>query len=296
MENRIKRIYHELYTLPRSKEYLASLFEVSTKTIENTINNYQDDIVYDKKLSGYRFVNLLPKYISYESFFKLFENSIGNNIIKNDFIDLGKKINQSNIANYPMIDTSSLSNLAQKIISCDIAINHNCILQINYTGNSKPNEVKYIRPHTIISTGFTYYLYCSYDEINKKDVGEFRSLGFNGIENITSYEYIKDNKFKIEKMGNAYGLYERDRFVTLKLMPYCANFFKREGLLKKENFDFLAEDQDGSIHINMYYNNPQEIVSLIQQWMPQISIQKNLDLKQEIYSKIQANFEKLIQS
>lgn len=295
MENRIKRIYHELYKTPRSKEYFASLFEVSTKTIENTINNYQDDIIYDKKLSSYRFVNLLPKYISYESFFKLFENSIGNNIIKNDFIDIGKKINQSNIANYPMIETSSLSNLAQKIISCDIAINHNCILQINYTGNSKPNEIKYIKPHTIISTGLTYYLYCSYDEINKKDVGEFRSLGFNGMAEITPYEYKKDAKFRIEQTGNAYGLYERDRFVTLKLMPYCANFFKREGLFQKENFDFLVEDQDGSIHINMYYNNIQEIISLLQQWMPQISIQNNIELKNEVYSKIQSNFEKLVQ-
>lgn len=295
MENRIKRIYHELYSLPRSKEYFASLFDVSSKTIENTISNYQDDIVYDKKLSSYRFINSLPKYISYESFFKLFESSIGNNIIKNDFIDIGKKINQTNIVNYPMIETSSLSNLAQKIISCDIAINYNCILQINYTGHAKPNEIKYIRPHTIISTGFTYYLYCSYDEINKKDVGKFRSLGLNGIENITPYEYIKDNKFKIEKMGNAYGLYERDRFITLKLMSHCASFFKREGLLQKENFDFLLEDEDGSIHINMYYNNNQEIISLIQQWMPQISIQNNIELKKEIYSNIQSNFEKLVQ-
>jgi hypothetical protein len=295
MEIRIKKIYHELYEAPRSKEYFAKLFDVSTKTIENTINNCKNDITYDKKLSSYRFINLLPKYISHESFFKLFQSSIGNNVIKNDFIDIGKTINQAE-ADFPMINTSTLSDLAQKIILCDIAIKHNCILKINYTGNSKSREIKYIRPHTIISTGFTYYLYCSYDEINKKDIGEFRSLGFNGMAEVMPYEYIKDVKFRIEQTGNAYGLYERDRFVTLKLMPYCASFFKREGLLQKENFDFLVEDQDGSIHINMYYNNIQEIISLLQQWMPQISIQKNLDLKKEIYSKIQSNFEKLIQS
>lgn len=295
MENRIKKIYHELYKAPRSKEYLALLFKVTIKTIENTINNYQNDILYDKKLGKYRFVNLLPMYISYESFFKLFQNSIGNNIIKNDFIDIGKTINQAE-TDFPMIDTSTLSDLAQKIILCDIAIKHNCILKINYTGNSKPKEIKYIRPHTIIPTGFTYYLYCSYDEINKKDIGEYRSLGFNGMAEIIPYEYIKDDIFKIEKMGNAYGLYEKDRFVTLKLMPYCASFFKREGLLQKENFDFLIENSDNSILVNMYYNNNQEIISLLQQWMPQISIQKNLELKKEIYSKIQSNFEKLIQS
>lgn len=295
MDERIKKIYQELYKTPRSKEYFAELFNVSTKTIENTISNYKSDITYDRKSSSYRFINFLPKYISHELFFNLFQNSIGNNVIKNDFIEIGKSINKDE-DNSIMIDTSTLSDLAQRIILCDIAINHNCILEINYSGNSKPKEKKYIRPHTIISTGFTYYLYCSYDEINKKDVGEFRSLGFNGMAEINPYEYKKDTKFRIDQAGNAYGLYEKDRFVSLKLMPYCANFFKREGLLQKENFDFLVEDQDGSIHINMYYNNVQEIISLIQQWMPQISIQKNIDLKKEIYSKIQSNFENLIQS
>lgn len=295
MDERIKKIYQELYKTPRSKEYFAELFNVSTKTIENTISNYKDDITYDRKSTSYRFINFLPKYISHELFFKLFQSSIWNNVIRNDFIEIGKSINKDE-ANSIMIDTSTLSDLAQRIILCDIAINHNCILKINYSGNSKPKEIKYVRPHTIISTGLTYYLYSSYDEMNKKDIGKFRSLGFNGMAEITPYKYVENVKFRIEQTGNAYGLYEKERFVTLKLMPHCASFFKREGLLQKENFDFLVEDQDGSIHINMYYNNDQEIISLLQQWMPQISIQKNIDLKKDIYSKIQANFDNFIQS
>jgi len=293
MESRIKSIYQELYTTPRSKEYFANLFDVSTKTIENTISNYKDDIIYDKKLSSYRFNNLLPKYISYESFFKLFQNSVGNNVIKNDFSNIGKTINKKENS-FLMIDTLTLSGLAKKIVSCDIAINYNYILEIDYSGNEKKKEKKFIRPHTIVSTGFTYYLYGSYDEKNIKNIGETRSFGFNGMENITANEYVKDAHFKIDKTGNAYGLFEKDKYVTLKLMPYCASFFKREGLLQKENFDFLIENEDNSILINMYYNNAQEIISLIQQWMPQISIQNNIDLKKEIYTKIKSNCEALI--
>lgn len=295
MDIRIKKIYEELYAAPRSKEYFSELFKVTTKTIENTVSNYKNDITYDKKLGKYRFINLLPKYISYALFFKLFKDSIGNSIIKNDFVEIGKMITIAEDTTL-MLKTSVLSDLAKKIISCDIAINHNCILEVDYSGNAKAKEKKYVRPHTIISTGFTYYLYISYDEENEKDIGQYRSFGFNGIGRITSFEYIKDANFRIEGYGNAYGLYEKDKYVTLKLLPYCANFFKKEGLLEKGNFEFLIEESDGSILINMYYNNIQEIVNIMQQWMPQISIHKNLELKEEVHQKIKYNYETLVKA
>ena len=295
MDIRIKKIYQELYKKTCSKEYFSELLEVSTKTIENTINNYKDDIIYDKKSSSYRFKNPLPRYITYQSFFKLFQNSIGNSIIKNDFIYIGKSMNKEKNT-LLMIDTSSLSDLAQKIVSCDIAINNNNILEIEYSGNAKPKEIKYIRPHTIISTGLTYYLYATYDEKNEENVGKCRSLGFNGMGKISIVEHLNNANFRIDKAGNAYGLYEKDNYVTLKLMPYCASYFKKEGLLQKENFDFIIENDDKSILINMYYNENQEIITLIQQWLPQISIQNNINLKEEIYSKIKSNYEALIKS
>jgi len=288
MENRVKKIYQEIYTLPRSKEYFAKLFEVSTKTIENTVNKYKNDIVYDKKLGRYRFINLLPRYISYETFLKLFQTSIENDAIKSDFFIIAKSIAQIETS-FTMIDTSILSDLVQKIILCDIALNHNCILQIDYAGNKRAKEAKYIQPHTIISTGYTYYLYCSYDEKNEKNVGEYRSLAFNGMGKITPYIYLKDGNFRIDKPGNAYGLFKQEDFVTLKLESTSAKYFTREGFFKKNNFDFIEMEEDGSIIIKMYYNHEQEIISLIQQWMPQISIHDNIRLKEKIYSKIISN-------
>lgn len=296
MENRGKAIYQEVFQSLCTKDHLAHLYNVSTKTIENTIAKYCDDIVYDRKLGAYRFHNLLPKYMSFETFFGLFQNSIGNKIIRNDFIEIGKSLGKENQASSSMVDTSLLSPLAQNMIKSKIAINHNCILKIEYAGNSKPMETKYIRPHTIIFTGQIYYLYCSYDKKNKKDVGKNRSMAFNGIHSIEAVEYSKHDSFKQDVHGNAYGLYSRDKFVTLKLMQSCAIFFKREGLLTEENFDFISEDLDGSILVKMYYNDIKEIINLMQQWMPQISIQKNSELKTEIYEKIQANFEILMET
>jgi hypothetical protein len=43
---------------------------------------YDLEIIFDKTLERYRFNTLLPKYIPYKVFYKLFQDSIVNNIIK----------------------------------------------------------------------------------------------------------------------------------------------------------------------------------------------------------------------
>ena len=293
MDKRIKNIYSELYKSPKKKKYLAELFDVNPKTIENTINKYTDDIILDKELGAYRFNNLLPQYIPLDIFFNLFQTSIGNEIIKNDFLSLSKMINLKEDLNFPMILTQGLSTLAQKIIMAEVAINSNCILKIDYLGNSKPLDSKYIKPHKIIATGFTYYLYGSYDEKNENNVGQSRSLAFNGMHSLSPVKYIKDGEFLMEGIGNAYGLINKEKHITLKLEAPSANFFKREGQFNKENFDFISEEIDGSVIMKMYYNNIQEVVKLLQSWMPLITIHDNPKITDEVYKIIFENTEKL---
>ncbi len=293
MDKRIKSIYSELYKAPRKKKYLAELFDVNPKTIENTINRYPDDIVLDKELGAYRFKTLLPKYIPYDIFFTLFQGSIGNEIIKNDFLSLSKMINLEEELNLPMIPTQGLSSLAQKIIMAEIAINSNCIVKLDYLGNSKPLEKKYIKPHKIIATGFTYYLYVSYDSRNQENIGAFRSLAFNGMHSLSPLEYLKDETFLMEGSGNAFGLISKEKSITLKLEAASANYFKREGQFNKENFDFISEEIDGSVIMKMYYNNIQEVVKLIQSWMPLISVHDNERITDEVYRTILENAKRL---
>jgi len=289
MDNRIKHIYRELYKMPRKKKYLAELFDVNPKTIENTINKYPEDIILDKELTAYRFNTLLPKYIPHDIFFTLFQGSIGNEIIKNDFLSLSKMITKEESMNLPMIPTQQLSDLAQKIIMSEVAINSNCIVALDYLGNSKPLEKKYIRPHKIIATGFTYYLYVSYDSKNEENIGAYRSLAFNGMHSLSPVKYLKEETFLMEGSGNAYGLIGKEKDITLKLESSSANYFKREGQFNKDNFDFISEEIDGSVIMKMYYNNLQEVVKLIQSWMPLISIRDNERITNEVYETIIKN-------
>ena len=293
MDKRIKQIYSELYKEPKKKKELAELFKVTTKTIENTISRYSEEIILDKELGKYRFKNLLPLYIPHDIFFHLFQNSISNEIIKNDYFNFSKLINDTENINFPMLETQGLSRLAQKIIMAEVAINSNCIIKLEYLGNSKPMETKYIRPHKIITDQSTYYLYISYDDRNEENIGSFRSLAFNGMHNFIPVAYMKNKVFRIKGIGNAYGLITKEKYITLKLASASANYFKREGQFNKENFDFVSEEIDGSIIVKMYYSNIQEVVKLIQSWMPLISIYDTVEITQKVYDTINENTKRL---
>ena len=279
MNERVQRIYIELYKKPCSKQYLSELFSITSKTIENTIKTI-DEIMYDKQIAAYRFINLLPQYIPYKTFLVFFEDSIFNQLIKNDFHAISSNLD------IPILSTNNFSSLSKKIIRGTLAINNSCILKMEYK-SVKGIETKYIRPHKIVSTEFAYYLLASYDEKNKKNVKEMRSYAFNAILSLEPLMYLKNNNFKIEQSGNAYGFISKDSYLTLKLEERSANFFKREGQFNKANFDFLSEEADGTIFVKMYYNNIDEIVRLVQSWMPQITILENSKTVDEIYNKIE---------
>jgi len=298
MTNRMEKIYEELYNKVLSKAYLAKKHEVSTKTIENTIISYSkefpDDVIYDTKIAAYRFKSLLPLYIPYKVFFTLFGNSVANKIIKQDFLIIGKILNSQPSISISMIKTSSLSPLAQKLIKCTVAINQNCILEIDYKGHKKDKEVKFVIPQKITSTAFSYYLYGMYDKRNKKDIGASRSFALTGISSVSPIEYIKDKKFALSGVGNAYGMINKDKFIILKLQTIPASFFKREGLFQEDNYDFITEEPDGTIMMKMYYNYSNEVVSLLQKWMPLISIQDEPIITKEVYNKISENYNQLL--
>jgi len=286
MDKRIQQIYTELYSQPLPKQYLSELLNVTSKTVENTIKTI-DEITYDKKLGAYRFINLLPSYIPYPVFLALFKESISNELIKNDFEYLSM-----NSSNATMIMTNNLSSLSKKIIRATIAINHNCVLEMEYK-SMKGLETKVIRPHKIVFTGSAYYLIASYDERNKKNIGDIRSFALNGILSFKSIEYLKEGTFKITDSANAYGLISKDNYVRLKLEERSANFFKREGLLNKDSFEFLSEEADGTVFVKMYYNNADEVVRLLQSWMPQITIVEKSEIVNEIYNRVKVNYELL---
>ncbi|PHR54462.1 MAG: hypothetical protein COA44_13055 [Arcobacter sp.] len=194
-----------------------------------------------------------------------------------------------------MIRTDELSNIAKKIIQFSNAIKDNCILKVKYKKAGIPTEDKFIRAHTIFSTGFTYYVYITYDELNKKDVGEERTFAFNAIGDIEPIEYLTKTTFKKEQNGNAYGSFKKEKFVILNMNKYSANFFKREILFNNDAFEIIDEERDGeSITVKMFYNKIFEVTKIIQQWMPEIKIQNNSEIKNEVYAQVEKNLSKLL--
>ncbi len=293
MNERTIEIYKALYgSLECTKENLANYLKLSSvKTVENNIKEIED-IEYDITIRKYRFKNLLPKYIPNEVFFETFKDSITNKLMKNDFALLEKHI--SSINTMSMIHTSELSNLAKKIIMFKNAIKNNCVLKVSYKKNDGITEEKFIQPNTIHANGFTYYCFVTYDQRNEKDVGAQRTFAFNGIQDIEAVEYTSGFPFSKEQKGNAFGSFKKDRFVILHLNQGIAHFFKRENLFSDDAFELIDEELNGSITVKMYYNNDFEIEKIIQQWMPNITIQNNLELKNKVYKKINDNFNQLI--
>lgn len=296
MDQRKYNIFNALYQAPQSKDNLAKLEGgVSTKTIENTINKYNAEdnanILYDKTISAYRFNTLLPSKITVASFMNIFQDSISNNVLRNDFIQM----RSSSSSFFPSYETSKLSTMAQKVIMLNLAIKYNCIIKFEYIGNDKQSETKYVKPHKVHTNGFTYYLYGTYAKKNEKDVGSERSFAINAIYDLEAEEYTHEN-FIITDDCNAYGIINKEKYVTLLFHPVSANFFKREGMFSQKKYEFVTEEIDGSVVAKMYYNHQQEIIKLMQEWMPHIKLHSQNDstIIENIYAEIQKNFQKLL--
>ena len=295
MNDKIKKIYKALYSGAEcTKEFLKDYLEVSSiKTVENNIKE-NDEIEYDIKLRKYRFKKLLPKYIPTEIFFDLFNDSIVNKTLRNDFLLFKNK--SFEIDNTNLLLTSELSNMSRKIIMFHLAIKYNCVLKIEYKKANKDLEIKYIRPHSLFSNGYTFYILTIYDTLNKKNINEERTLAINGIGKIEPIEYVKNIEFEQKYDGNAYGKYDNNKFIILNLTNKAANYFKREVLFNDSAFEILNEEFGGeSITVKMYYNEIIEIIKLVQQWLPEITIVNDSIIREEVYTTIKKNAKKLFQ-
>lgn len=294
MTERVKKIYIKLYdnSMTCTKEKLANEFDVTIKTIENNLKAYSDDIKYDKQLKRYRFNSLLPKYIPYKVFYNIFKNSINEKFLKDDFFTIDKLINESN--DLFMIETSALSDYSKKIIMFTIALNDNCVLKVEYTGNSKGMEEKYIRPRTILCNAFSYFCFITYDEKNKQNVNETRTFKFQNVGEITADRYITDEIFKQNKQGNVFGEYKKDKYIILSFDRVSGDFFQSSNLFKNPTYEIIDIDQE-TIKVKMYYNNLQkEVIKTIQQWMPHIKIDASEPQKEKIEKIITNNYEALL--
>ena len=290
MDSRTEKIYQLLYEGCQSKAYLSEYFKVTTKTIENTIAKISHDVIYDKKLSAYRFSSLLPEYIPSKIFLEWIQQSVQHTVIKHDFTTFAKYQESLGEVDISLLPTHSLSSLLKKIIQLQLSITYNISLKMLYKGHDGITTTKYINPHKINTSLNSYYIYASYIEDNKKDIGEFRSFSLGGIVSLEAVRYVKEERFAIEGIGNAYGMIDKEQYITLKLTGKSSSYFKREGEFSQAQYSYICEEVDGSVLLKMYYNHTQEIVQLLQRWMPYIEIYDEGDVKEEVYREIEKSY------
>jgi hypothetical protein len=295
MKKREIEIYNELFNKVCSKDELAKLCgDVSIKTIENTVKEC-DDIVYSKKLGAYHFQDLLPSKISYQNYFNLFQDNLSNPLLKKDMIK--SVVEFGTDLHTVMIDTTSMSELSKKIIKTNMAINHNCIIKIYYPREGTPKKDKYIKPKQIITFDAIYYLTFEYDKRNKTENLEERPFAFNGIQSIEEVEYLKKSEpFRENNIGNSFGkVKDAKKKVTLKLCDHASYFFMREGLFESPYYKFIQSNPKGNeLTMEMIYNDNIEVVKLVQQWMPLISVADDSVEAKEIIQDIKNNYRKFI--
>lgn len=309
--NKENLILEKLYTEPISKEDLAVLFDLNnTRSIENyitdlnqfiqeetiSLNNLSTlididgkEIIYDRALKKYRFNTLLPTFIPYKTLLSYLGENISNAILNDDFKSLNEFLNKQNSLNdLTLIKSSALSSLLQKIIQIKLALKLNYSIKIEYKKFNQ-TATKYINPHSLIISEGIHYLYTTYHEDNISDIGESRNFSLSGIVSISVHKKSLEKLFQNIK-GNAWGTYNEEKFVLLRLKNKAAIFYKREGLLQSNALSFVNEEPDGSIQIKMYYSNEQEIINFIQKWMPYATISKDTELKEKIYNQIKQNY------
>ena len=292
MNERVKDIYLKLYenNILCTKENLASEYDVTIKTIENTIKSYSDEIIYDRKLKRYRFANLLPKYIPYKTFYNIFKESINDKFLREDFFIIDNLINNDN--DLFMIETEKLSEMSKKIIMFTIAINNNCVIKTEYASNGEEAYFRWMKPHTVFQDGFSYYCFATYDKRNSKDVGITKSFRFDKIGKIELVEYLENEILKKDMKGNKYGEYNKNQYVILIFNKTSGSFFESSGLFSKPEYEVIVGLNSENVTVKMYYNNLNlEVISMLQRWMPNIKVHPDDPRKEEIENKIKENLE-----
>jgi len=273
-----------------SKNELAAKLGVTTKTIENKIKLTNGDIVYRQKLGAYHFASTLPKMISLKFLFEIISNSIENVDLSHDLKILSAFSKNTNT----LIETSTLSEILQTLVSLQIAINHNLVLSINYIGNDNINKNKIIQPNQIIYSNNKHYLYITYDKKNKKNIGEKRTLFINSISNIKKERYEQNSTFQTNYRGNAFGKYLNDKYAELVFCDAAARYIKREHI-QSMHYEIIKEDFSGNkVFVKYYYNNILELILLLQTWMPSVYFVKNDEFAKDIYKKIENNFQTVL--
>jgi len=289
-DQKIIDIYNILYLKPMSKNDLAAKLDTTTKTIENKVKLTNEDIIYDKKISCYRFANLIPKYISLKNLIEISIEGICNSVLLEESKNIFGK-SPCNI-DKTLVGTEELPSLLKTILKLQLAINHGCIVSVDYT-SYKATEKKIIQPNKVFISNGMYYLSLRYDENNSTNIGERRVFAVNAIKNIEPLQFAGIVDFESKDRFNAFGAFgDKQQYITLLFTGKAAKHFEREAL-RGYKYDYMGLN-NGYPMLKIYYKSDKdedllEIITLIQFWMPFVKILDDNSVSEKILSTIGRN-------
>lgn len=144
------------------------------------------------------------------------------------------------------------------VIKLQMAINHSCVLSIEYTGY-RGAEKKIIRPGKVFISNGAFYLAAVYDVKNRANIGEKRTFALNSIATIIQHSYVHNCDFRIFDDFNAFGSFEqKDQHINLLLKGNAAIHFLREGL-KGYKSEFIKQNIDNSIELKLFYRDSKRL-------------------------------------
>ncbi len=154
-------------------------------------------------------------------------------------------------------------------------------------------ELKDIQPQKILYAKNNWYLAAMTQ--NYKTNGGFKRFRINFIESLTlqpktfhtdiqAQEHIKNMQSLFENFSHP--KYE----VQLLVDKEIARYFRVKKYLKSQN---IVKEEEGSLILSFQINNDMEIIPLIRQWIPYITVISPCGLRQKLYDEISSYLKQL---
>lgn len=117
-----------------------------------------------------------------------------------------------------------------------------------------------------------------------------RIFEFSRMGKIEGLEFVNDEIFKKNQKGNAFGPYQKDKYILLEFDRMSRDFFKKSNIFQNDAFEIVDIDENTLIAKYFYGSLKIEVVKLIQEWMPHIKINKNDENKEKVEKIIFENY------
>jgi len=221
-------------------------------------------------------------------------------------VDKNIKVGRSNKVEYRLIEDaittinemenvlkeySSLFSLSERGNEISTIIKNNYFCDIQFDNEVWIKDIKAIGLESVNNNWWVLYIHESkleYSLINNIIDIEIKEKKFEE-KSVEKYKEFQINKFQNE--FSLYGVEQRE--AVLLAEPSISKYFDENMEILMKSHKFKNKEKDGSIKITVKYTQAKEVLPLIKQWLPYLTILEPEELKDELKKDLIDMFEKL---